>query len=170
MGGSLENKQNRHKPIKAIYGNVVLLKYFCPRCKSYSFVVGDEFQCCGLKKKIISEDCRVKREAEGSLVRKQPPAKIKKRVLTFQNYQCVYCGCSLRGKTPIEWDHFSCFAMSGSNSKHNFVASCKVCNRIKGALIFGTMREAQVYIWNVRQGRGFENHEYYGGIYESDQG
>lgn len=157
-----------HLPIKAIYGNVAIMKYWCPNCDDYAFVIKNEFQCCGLKIEPEVGICRLKREAEGSLRRKQPPPKIKKEIMAFQNHQCLYCGRSLRGKTPIEWDHFFCFKYSCNNSEHNMVASCRTCNQIKSAMIFPTVLEARLYILHRRETKGLPNYDYFGGSYDSE--
>ena len=157
-----------HPPIKAIYGNVAILKYYCESCRNYAFVIQNEFQCCGAKLAIEAQSCRLKREADAEYRRRGPSPKIKREVLGFQNHQCVYCGQPLRGKTKIEWDHFFCFAYSANNSEHNFVAACRICNQFKAAMLFPTMLEAQVYIRHKRNLKGLPNYDYFGGGYDAN--
>jgi len=156
-----------HLPIQAVYGNLVMLKYYCKACRGYALVVDNKLQCCGQPVKIETQRSRIKREAEAFYRRLGPPPKIKQKILRFQNYQCVYCGQSLRGKTGIEWDHFVCYAYSANNSEHNFVAACRLCNQLKGAMLFPTMREAQIYIRQKRLQKGLPVYDYFGGCYDA---
>ena len=158
-------KSNR-PPIKAIFGSTAILRYYCEDCKGYAFVINGEMQCCGKRLEYQTQPCRLKRESEGSFRRRQPPRKIKKQILAFQNHQCLYCGCNLRGK-KMNWDHFFCFKFSGSNSERNFVAACQKCNQIKSALLFPTVLEARIYIQNRREAKGLPNYDYFGGSYDA---
>ena len=157
-------------PIKAIYGNVTMMKYWCEFCQSYALVVGGKLQCCDRTIQQEATACKLKREADAVYARRGPNEKTKRKILAFQNHQCVYCGRRLTGKTPIEWDHFFCFSYSANNQDRNFVASCKLCNRFKAAMVFTTMLEAQIYVRNKRTERGLENLDYFGGSYESQKG
>jgi 5-methylcytosine-specific restriction endonuclease McrA len=157
----------RHAPVKAIFGKVALLRVYCEACKSYGFLIDGALQCCGQPYELETQACKLKREAEGSLRRKQPPATVKKQILAFQNHQCLYCGKRFGGGARIEWDHFLCFAYSRDNSEHNMIAACPECNRLKGAMIFQTVLESRIYIRGVRENKGLPNYDYFGGSYDA---
>lgn len=152
--------------IKAVYGNVLVVKMWCEKCLGYAIVVDNHFNCCGRKAK-LEEATKFtrKREAEADKKRRDISPKRRKSILEHQAYQCVYCGGSLAGKTPIEFDHFVCFAYSGDNGDKNFVASCRMCNRLKSSLMFNSVEEARAYICDKRTNRGLSVSEYYGGSY-----
>lgn len=55
------------------------------------------------------------------------------RALCACNFKCVYCGAKL---TPHNWhlDHYIPLSKTGRNVFENLVASCSVCNKMKGSL------------------------------------
>jgi hypothetical protein len=55
------------------------------------------------------------------------------KVLEMFDYKCIYCQDDLM---PNEWhlDHFIPLSRNGTNDVSNLVASCAICNTMKGAL------------------------------------
>ena len=65
--------------------------------------------------------------------RKQPQGweKVRLEVLDRDAWTCRYCGC--QDRTRMEVDHVVPVAEGGTDDTGNLVASCKSCNRSKGA-------------------------------------
>lgn len=157
----------KRKIIKSYFGNVLLLKDVCPQCEKESIIVNDKFTCCSMKANI--EDVKrfnKRRESLSKSQRTMPALAVRRHILNHQNHQCLYCGGSLRGKKRINYDHFIPFAYSATNSKLNFVASCRKCNAIKSSLIFNSIQEARIHILIQRSKKDLPNYDYYGGSYE----
>jgi len=55
------------------------------------------------------------------------------KVLQISDFRCVYCGCQLHPKT-FHLDHFQSLHKGGKNRFRNLVASCNICNLMKGAM------------------------------------
>lgn len=96
--------------------------------------------------------------------KKRPTKRIKDEVTATQNGCCLYCGLKLgsvvarRGTAVVlrpHWDHFVPYAYLYRNPRHNWVLACHVCNGIKGCRLFVTVMEAQSFIAEERQRRGY---------------
>lgn len=151
----------KHPLIKALYGNVAVLKAFCPKCGDYAFVLDGKLACCDLRLDEIPDAEKVKRETLGAPKRKRLPKKVRESILKRQGHRCIYCGVSfddfyMRKRTgkihkyKIHFDHFVSWNYSRNNHKDNFVAACNVCNLIKGDKYFPTMEETRKYILSKR--------------------
>lgn len=155
--------------IRAYYGGVVLLREYCPECKDYAIIIGNELQCCGLKLRPEQPDeprvYRRRRMSEGSLHRIRISTKAKKACLRFQINQCLYCGAHVSIGTA-HFDHFIPRSYSQDDSADNIVAACAKCNSLKSDLMFQTVEEARVYICQRRLERKLGIGDYYGGSYE----
>jgi 5-methylcytosine-specific restriction endonuclease McrA len=145
-----------------LYGNVKILKEFCPHCQGYAFVLHGRLACCN--REAVAEPRRFKRESEPEYARRRPSPDEQREILLFQNHCCIYCESPFgfiryRHGRPlslrIEWDHQIPFAYSRNNVTANFVAACHVCNRIKSSLCFPSIEEAAVYLSEQRQHRGY---------------
>jgi 5-methylcytosine-specific restriction endonuclease McrA len=146
---------------KSIYGNVALLKDFCPICKTYSFVVDGEYSCCGLSHDDIPLGEVKKRESLGAGSRKHYSSqKLRKKLLGEQNNKCIYCGMDFSEpawvdgrsvKLRIHLDHFIAWDYSQDNSRSNMVATCHLCNQIKSDLYFADLISARNFILERRQ-------------------
>jgi hypothetical protein len=151
------------------YGRITLLKRFCPTCHSYAIVVENKLGCCGRTVGDWAGEFMIKhkRECETPGLRVQLSPRNKRKILSFQGHQCVYCGCRIGCKgVAVEFDHFVSYAFTGDNGPLNMVASCRECNQMKSSRLFSSIEEARVYILNEREKRGMKWSEYYGGGYE----
>jgi len=152
--------------LKSYYGNVALIKKFCPQCRAISIVIDGKCSDCGMGLNLAEvKRCRLKRESLTESIRHKPPAHIQKEILSHQNNQCIYCGLRLDTGREINWDHFIPFVF-GETSDRNWVASCRECNSFKSSYLFNSVDEAQIYIQNKRLERGLINRPYFGGSYE----
>ena len=59
------------------------------------------------------------------------------KILTEQDCRCAYCNVSLN-EVELEWDHFVPYAWRRSNAADNFVAACRLCNRLKSDRYFAS--------------------------------
>jgi hypothetical protein len=158
-----------HRPLLAYYGRIATLKLFCQECDAYAFVIDGKFTCCDKK---VEDDgsvikCKRKRESISPFMRDILKKKERAEILSHQNWQCLYCGKSLRGKTQIAFDHVIPFSYSGeSASKLNSIACCKLCNLIKGPRLFNSVEEARIYVINKLKEKNLPFYDYFGGGYE----
>lgn len=74
-------------------------------------------------------------------------AVLKREILKRQDHKCLYCGEAL---VEIEFDHFKPRCHGGSSGPENRVASCRLCNAIKGEKLFATIDAARGFIVPVR--------------------
>lgn len=56
----------------------------------------------------------------------------------------------------LQWDHALPYAFAGVNACDNWVASCSVCNNIKGDRVYRNINDARSYIQNRRYELGIE--------------
>lgn len=144
----------------AWYGNIALCRGYCSECGSYTLITGDSFTCCG---KTHAIDIRGQRRMVQTPLRKCPPSKDERdRILREQHQKCFYCsrlfGATVYRKARAitlraEWDHIIPWVYGMNNSAQNFVAACQVCNHLKGAVMFNSLGEAQVFVhekWKVK--------------------
>ncbi len=89
--------------------------------------------------------------------RLRPTVQEQSDILAEQRGQCLYCGnvfgdVVVRHKTgkhtvlKLHWDHLIPWVYSQDGRAQNFVASCHVCNGIKGSLVFETITEVRDYV------------------------
>jgi 5-methylcytosine-specific restriction endonuclease McrA len=148
----------------AIYGSVKILRDLCPECKEYAFILRGRFACCGAAADLTEPASRYKRMSQGDGSRNLPPLEQRRAVLKAQENRCFYCDRifgfryrTKRGTRPlcVEWDHLVPYAYLNSSPDYNFVAACRECNRIKGAIMFQTIEEAIVYVrsrvWSLQE-------------------
>ena len=153
----------------AIYGNTVLNRGYCPKCKGMSLIVDGILQCCDTEFK--GEDThQMKVMSEASHKRKRPPLNEQKEILARQDSKCLYCdiifGTPLwRTKTKkivftkCCFDHFVPFSYSYNNKKVNFVAACHICNGIKSNKMFNTIQDVSDYVKYHRTKKGYKTLE-----------
>jgi hypothetical protein len=164
MGYSMGVKSKKEEKVhNALYGNTILLRTYCRRCKGFTFVQNNTKVCCGEQCENITNT--KKRMSGCNRRRRQPSKKEQERILFYQNYKCLYCMHEFgdlyykNGRVSslkLNWDHYIPYAYSGYNDKSNFVASCNICNGIKGSKIFETIEDARNYILYQTQRRGIE--------------
>lgn len=145
-----------------LYGSVALKKGFCKKCQGFAFVIDGKLRCCD--EAYIDDPKRYRRESEAEPRKRRPPKEYAEAQLKEQGNRCFWCGIEfgrriLRRGTPIKtelaWDHMIPFTYSNDNRTRNFVASCHVCNSIKGSLIFKTIEECRTYVYLKRQEKGY---------------
>jgi len=155
------------KIIKSLYGNIALLKAYCPFCKAYSFIIDGCFVCCERKYEDIPINEIKKREIVGETERSYIPLKVKKEILESQEHKCIYCNCNLSGhiwdtrnskfiKVKIHYDHFVSWNYSQDSHPSNLVASCHICNLIKSDKYFKDIISARDFILNTRIKKGYD--------------
>lgn len=101
----------------------------------------------------------------GSGRRKKPTVEQRREILNRQNNRCLYCdnefGAEVRRKMMainlrLHWDHFVPYSYGLTNGGTNWVAACHVCNGIKSARMFDSVAEAQAYIRERWDQKGYE--------------
>lgn len=144
-----------------IYGNTVIKRAYCNRCKTTAFVLDGKLACCdkGLDEEATSQ----KQMVPAAFRRRKPPKKFQDEQLQRQNGRCFYCDEAFGNlyeragaikQVSIAWDHFVPFAYCGTNPELNFVAACSVCNGIKSSKVFNTVQEAKDYVEYRRKKKG----------------
>lgn len=142
---------------KVMFGDVSMFRVYCPVCDEVS-LCGEPDQCD--KGHELDTPRKQWREALGSYVRKKPSFDRQKEIMLEQGDRCMWClrdfGSAVELEErlvylTVEWDHFTPFAFTGSCADDAFVASCQVCNRIKGSLIFDTIDEARDHVMRELQ-------------------
>lgn len=150
----------------ALYGNVALEKGYCPDCGSYAFVEKGILTCCDKILKDRPNTMEYVRECIPEQARRKPSAKQRNKQLEEQDYRCFYCGRSIgsfvfRGDKAImlriHWDHLVPYALTQNNNNSNFVAACHICNLFKSSHVFQTVEEAQVYLAEKWEAKGYKN-------------
>jgi len=153
--------------MKAEFGRVAMIRMTCPRCNSPALVIGGEMACCGAKVEKPDEYKTKKREVEGDKKRRHLSKKQKDKLVFDQNGLCFYCqqpfGTPVwhpkRHKVVIPglvFDHFVCWDFSRNSDVGNMVASCSICNGIKGDKMFVNADEARAYIRHRFGQKGYE--------------
>lgn len=82
------------------------------------------FKC---QEKATGNNCRVKNEYK--LTKEDIYSSLQRT-----NFECFYCGAKLN--STWELDHVVPISKGGKNISTNIIPSCKICNRMKGALLF----------------------------------
>ena len=76
-----------------------------------------------------------------------------------QGHSCAYCLLPFgtivlrKGVRIVQnavGDHFFSYTHSGNSDEENLVAACKICNGLKGSMIFDTIEDARRYILGKR--------------------
>ncbi len=147
--------EDNHQDHFALFGNVRILRSWCPECQSWSLVVKGERQCCG--QPYSADPTHYRRITAPPDYRSKLPIEEERRILRQQDNRCFYCDrrfgkeVYVGGKhriLKINWDHMVPFAYSQHNAPVNVVAACHVCNHWKGAIIFRDVEDAQIYLRN----------------------
>jgi len=144
------------------YGNVQMVRDFCPFCHEWALVRDGERLCCG--RRMDGLPTRIHRMSSPWHGRKLPPKEDRERILDAQDGRCFYCmrrfgmrvyrgGRTTTLKTV--WDHQIPWIYSQNNDADNFVAACQVCNGIKRDFCFNGPDEARVYIANKWNTKGY---------------
>jgi hypothetical protein len=145
-----------------LFGNVGLQRAVCPKCKSYAFVVGGKFTCCGTF--FDKKPADYHRVIEPFQHRKTPRNDDKENILDQQGQRCIYCdgafgNFTIRNGKPLMlelcWDHMLPYNLTQNNYSYNFVAACQICNGIKGSKVFRDLDEARQYIQERRLRKGY---------------
>ena len=148
----------------AVYGDVVIPRGYCPRCKTHAFIQDGKIGCCD--RPFNQSITTSKQMLDAKLGRKGPSTSYKKRLLEDQDFRCLYCerrfGSTVYrdGKAVtlrVQYDHWSPYVYSINNSNANFVAACHVCNGIKSAFIFDTLEEAKIAIQARWEAKGYKD-------------
>lgn len=152
----------------ALYGNVGILRGFCPYCKRTAFILDELWSCCDRPCGDIGRVTETKRESQPEQKRGKPSKKRQEEVLRLQNYRCLYCDqvfgsvITYKGKLRIlkcVWDHQVPYTYNQDSRDGNFVAACQPCNSWKSGKLFQTVEEVQIYVqakweevqhWKVR--------------------
>lgn len=146
----------------ALYGNVSIARAYCGSCRGFAFVLEGKLQCCNRVYNFKASKYR--RISEPEFIRRDPRPRDKKEILKEQNDRCFYCdqefGTSvyIKGETGLkrrtrlkvlrpEWDHLVPYSWHAKNDALNIVAACQCCNAWKGAIMFNTVEEAKVYVF-----------------------
>lgn len=147
-----------------LYGNVHLMKGWCENCRDFSFIIDGVLECCEVN--ITADPKRYKRETHPEQRRKPLSKKRKQDQIDVQENKCFYCNRSFgttvfRKNKPVRlrvhYDHLVPYAYTQDNTKENFVAACHVCNVIKSSLVFQTVEEAQIYILDKWNSKGYSD-------------
>lgn len=152
----------------AIYGTVSLVRVKCRRCGYDSFVRDGETLCC-LEPIGSARVRKYTRECEAVGHKRKPMPYEQADILLAQDHRCFYCRNEFgsahlriygrRGVREIvltvHWDHKVPHAYLRDNNAANFVASCQVCNIIKGDLFFEDMEQAKAYLEKQRARLGY---------------
>ena len=138
-----------------LYGNIKIPKGYCSSCEGYAFVIDNKLACCDKEYTVIPK--KFKRISEPEQKRKRLKRAEQHTILTEQDYRCFYCdrafGTTITFPTKqsflkIEWDHLVPFKYQQNNHKCNVVAACQFCNAWKRALVFQTVEEARIYLYD----------------------
>ena len=145
-----------------LYGRIAIPKGYCKDCDSQAFILDGKFQCCDAA--ATGSTTKVTRICD-PIGRKIPPLADRESILETQHQACFYCGryfgsvVSRQGKQitlRIEWDHLVPYSYQSNNTTKNFVAACRICNRLKSSFMFQTLQEAQVYLLQRWKEKGYE--------------
>lgn len=159
MTNSVKNIKGLHY---AYYGSLEMQKAYCSVCESSAFVIDGKLLCCDSKPISVSNKIEIVVEAKGR--RKRLSKKRKEKILQDQNNCCLYCqnefGIFYRYKnkvriTKLEFDHMMPFSYNANSSDDNRIASCNICNSIKGSNIFNTIEEIRNFIKRIRKDKGY---------------
>lgn len=152
---------------KVEYGRVAMIRMPCPVCGDTSLVVDGKMAGCGHSAANPGSYKKKTKESEGRKDRVRLKEKEKRALVEAQGGRCFYCGKPFgipvwhpRRKKVIYanlvFDHFLCWDFSRDSSVKNMVASCSVCNGIKGSKIFANADDARVYIKRRIERKGYE--------------
>jgi 5-methylcytosine-specific restriction endonuclease McrA len=142
----------------AQYGNTMLQRMYCENCRSWTLVIESKKQCCG---NICTEESKFTKvivPPQGNRIRLS--RKVREMIKKEQDYKCYYCENVFgyyysRGwkvyKSTIHFDHIVPFYLSCNNKKDNLVATCNLCNSIKGPKTFKNIEDLREYIQSVKQ-------------------
>ena len=139
--------------MEVYYGNVILKREYCKKCKQYAFIEDGEYVCCGnpmkkeTKEKVsMSQPCQKRQH-----IRKRD----KREILEKQGNKCIYCeyefgSVVMRGvRTFIlhpHFDHFIPFAYNQNNKVNNMYAACQICNSFKSNIMLSNIANARAFI------------------------
>ncbi len=146
----------------AYYGNAVLKRGYCSECNGYAFIVDGKFKCCDAIAQI--DIYGNKRMMESPTIRSLPPRSERTAILRQQQDRCFYCdrlfgSIIYRGPKEVVlrlcWDHVIPWVYSLSNRTQNFVASCHVCNSLKGSLMFNSYDDARLFLYEKWKAKGY---------------
>jgi len=154
----------RKRNIYKLFGSVSIPSGCCYACNQNSFIIDGMLQCCNRKIEDNIEFKGFERVATDDDKRIIISKAMKKKILTDQEYCCLYCetpfhfrkkrnGKSI--KLKIQYDHLVPFAYLNDNSFENIAAACHVCNLLKSSMIFQTVDEAKVYLEAKRARKGY---------------
>jgi 5-methylcytosine-specific restriction endonuclease McrA len=147
----------------AVYGNTGLERGFCKQCQSFALIFDGKLACCGGEMAGRAKDAR--RMIAAQQKRRKPTIPYQREQLARQEHRCLYCQFHLDGivcrdgvphKIRVHWDHVVPYAYSQNNKESNFIASCHVCNGIKGSKMFPTVEDAKTWIAKRRAEKGWE--------------
>lgn len=150
----------------AIYGTTKIERAFCQHCKRYALIMDGLIHCCNrLVGKTLSQ-LKQHRMCVAEKRRKSLGRKRKKEILEKQDYRCLYCQLRFGSlvyrkskpiKLKINWDHKIPWVYSQDNQAANYAAACHICNAIKSDLYFGSVEDAQLYIQQRREEKGYSD-------------
>jgi len=154
------------KQFLCLYGNVGLVRGFCPNCQSEAIILDNKYTCCDFP--IETNPEKVKRMIEPISMRKIPPIAERREILKLQNNCCFYCGNEFDSfvwrirkekqkiiKVKLSWDHLIPFKFSQNNFAYNFAAACRTCNSIKSDHIYKNIDEMKIVMAYRRRKIGY---------------
>lgn len=78
--------------------------------------------------------------------RERPPHWRQVELVESQGWACLYCDEPFHSLRRVCWDHFVPLSLAHNNATQNFVAACRLCNSLKGSLVFETVEEVRTYV------------------------
>lgn len=158
---------NKKKVIKgkhyAYYGEIKMVRAYCPDCQQNALVIRGKLACCDNYPKKKSNDFEVMCSTKKKRMR--PSKTVKDRIFKIQGNKCLYCGVEYgtpyyykkkERYTHINYDHLVPFSYTQSNPKNNWVGACNICNGIKSNKMFDTIEDVLHYVETRRKEKGYE--------------
>lgn len=134
------------------YGDVFIMRYFCPVCRSEFFEPDGKIVCeCGFNFRNVVFDIKKAQRilVTGTRRKFRFSKKIIRQMYDDQDGKCAYCFVSINGGYEVE--HIRPLAVGGTNNKENLCLSCTKCNRIASSKVFDDFYDKQRYIVNTRK-------------------
>lgn len=141
-------------------GDVMLLKFLCPKCSSQEFQAYPQGLCSHCKSDLssyaLSIDRCHRRLLSGTRRKKgRISARIVKELLNTYGKNCAYCGIYTGDAYHLE--HITPLAVGGTNNIGNLCIACPRCNLCSGAKAFTSFDNKRNYILH-RRAKELETH------------
>ncbi len=135
----------------AVYGNVRMIRDYCPVCNDLVLFPRGKSACCGF--------APLKAPGRWEVVvpphRRHPSQTRQDALLLEFGNGCAYCRMQFgtlvewgkrRAVLRLVWDHFIPFIATGDSSDENFRPACQLCNGLKRDRLFQSLEEAQGFV------------------------